>query len=293
MTSIEIRLKENKEIVESWLDDNLPKETEFPEIIHRAVRYSALSAGKYLRSFLVLEACRITGGDYREALPVAGAIEMLHSYSLIHDDLPAMDNDDLRRGKPTSHRQFGEDMAILAGDALCTFAWQIIADKTKPDICSKVEKILGRAVGTKGMIGGQVADMHWDQMSFGRSKILRYIHRHKTAALISASLSTGAVCGEAEEKIVELFFKAGVCLGMEFQIVDDILDETGDEEKMGKKLKKDSSSNKLTYPNHYGLKTSRLMARKYADMAIKNFSRVGEKTADLAKLTEYILERSN
>ncbi|MBN2363672.1 polyprenyl synthetase family protein [candidate division WOR-3 bacterium] len=293
MISVENRLKENRGLVEKWLNENLPQKSDFPEIIHEAVRYSVLGAGKYLRSYLVLEACRVSGGKEINALPVAGAIEMLHSYSLIHDDLPAMDDDDLRRGKPTSHKKFGEDIAVLAGDALCTYAWQVIADSTPPEVCSEVVKVLGKAVGTKGMIGGQVADMHWHRMTFKKQKMLRYIHRHKTAALISASLTCGSVCAGADKVLTGKFERAGILLGMEFQIVDDILDETGDEKKMGKKLKKDSSSNKLTYPNFYGLKTSRFLAENYAKRAEKIFSKMGEKTSDLIELTHFILERSN
>ncbi|MBN1620863.1 polyprenyl synthetase family protein [candidate division WOR-3 bacterium] len=275
------------------MKDNLPSPEEFPQKMHEAVRYSCIGAGKYLRSFLVLEACRVLGGKMEKALPVAGAIEMLHTYSLIHDDLPAMDDDDLRRGKPTSHKKFGEDMAILAGDALCTFAWQVIADFTEPMICSKVIKIIGRAVGTKGMIGGQVADMHWNRMSIPKPKILRYIHRHKTAALISASLGCGSVCAGADPGITQEMERAGVYLGMEFQIVDDILDETGEEEKMGKKVKKDSSANKLTYPNYYGLDTSKFLAQKYAEKACLSFSSINDRCESLVELTEFILKRSN
>ncbi len=293
MISLEDRLSENRRLVENWLKENLPSPEEFPQKMHEAVRYSCVGAGKYLRSFLVLEACRVLGKNRENALPVAGAIEMLHTYSLIHDDLPAMDDDDLRRGKPTSHKKFGEDMAILAGDALCTFAWQVIADFTEPVVCSKVIKKLGRAVGTRGMIGGQVADMHWQKMGTPKPKMLRYIHRHKTAALISASLGCGAVCAGAGDEITEKMERAGVYLGMEFQIVDDILDETGDEEKMGKKVQKDSSANKLTYPNYYGLDTSKFIAQKYAKKAYQAFSSVNDRCMSFLELTEYILKRSN
>jgi len=284
-------LRSNKEKIERWIEVYLPPEDEFPSLIHRAMRYSTLSGGKRLRAYLVLEANRIVNGKEENALPVAASIEMLHAYSLIHDDLPAMDDDDLRRGRASSHKKFGEDIAILAGDALCTFAWQLIVDRLPPDKAVEVIKILGRSVGTGGMIGGQIADMHWQDLELKDSKMIRYIHSRKTAALISASIVCGGITGDADNRELEIFKKGGFYLGMEFQIIDDLLDETGDEGKVGKKLRKDIEEDKLTYPRIYGIDKSKIYAKKYAEKAINEFMKLDNKARYFVELAQYILTR--
>ncbi|MGC9367320.1 MAG: polyprenyl synthetase family protein [bacterium] len=292
MESLNSFLKYNKQLVEKWIDKYLPPEKSFPPVIHQAMRYSTLAGGKRLRAILVVEASRIYSGNQQHALAVASAIEMLHAYSLIHDDLPAMDDDDLRRGQLTSHKKFGEDLAILAGDALCTYAWQLISDHLPADKVPLIIKVLGRAVGTDGMIGGQVADMHWHQWSVNEYKILRYIHSRKTAALISASLVSGAIIADAGEKELKKLTQGGIYLGMEFQIVDDLLDELGDENVVGKKLHKDQDENKLTYPGIYGIESAKIMAEKYAQKAITCFSQLSVDSSRIIEIAQYILTRN-
>lgn len=293
MSNIKDKINKRKLEIDKWIDYYLPQENDFPKVIHKAMRYSTIGNGKRLRPFLVLETNSLFNNEEREAYAVSAAIEMLHTYSLIHDDLPAMDNDDLRRGKPTAHKVFTEDIAILAGDSLCTYSWQVIADNLNSKRAIEVIKVIGRAVGTYGMIGGQVADMHWHEWDISKPLILRYIHKNKTSALIEASIVCGAIVGQANISEIELLKKAGLYLGMEFQIIDDILDEIGEEEKMGKKLRKDKKAKKITYPSLYGIEKSRFIASKYAEKANKIFSIFGDKSKNLVDLCNYILEREN
>lgn len=218
-------LKGRKKIIDEALDLYLPKETEYPKTIHKAMRYAVFSGGKRVRSILVLASCEACGGKIKEALPVACAIEMVHTYSLIHDDLPAMDDDDYRRGKLTCHRKFDEGVAILAGDALLTFATELIVRGENPKVNNAILRTVTAAIGTYGMIGGQVVDI--DNREDADLPTLTYINAHKTGALIAASCEVGGIAAGASKYKVKALEKYGEYIGFTFQLIDDILDEEG------------------------------------------------------------------
>lgn len=243
----------------SLVNEELDKYMEivYPEALFKSMRYTVLLSGKRLRPVMCLEACRICGGNIKEALPTACAIEMLHAQTLIHDDLPCMDNDDFRRGKPTNHKVFGEATAVLAGDALLTFAPQIITQNSKSLGAEKLIKILEeyfKYAGAYGVIAGQVIDIE-SEKSYPKNadKILNYIHTHKTADLFKLSVRTGAIIANATNEQLEELTQFAEKLGLAFQIADDILDETSTFEEMGKTLGKDETAGKLTYTALYGI----------------------------------------
>lgn len=249
------------ELIDKKLDEYMP-ENIMPEDIFKAMKYTVTLPGKRLRPIMCMEACRIFGGNYEDAIPTACAIEMLHAQTLIHDDLPCMDNDDYRRGKPTNHKIFGEANAVLAGDALLSFAPQIILKNSKNLGCEKLVKIMEeytQYAGAYGVIAGQVADIeaekNWRENIFGLepSKLLDFIHTHKTADLFKLSLRTGAIIAGASEQELEMITEFAQKLGVAFQISDDILDEISTFEEMGKTLGKDKDAGKLTYVTLYGL----------------------------------------
>lgn len=249
------------ELIDKKLDEYMP-ENIMPEDIFKAMKYTVTLPGKRLRPIMCMEACRIFGGNYEDAIPTACAIEMLHAQTLIHDDLPCMDNDDYRRGKPTNHKVFGEANAVLAGDALLSFAPQIILKNSKNLGCEKLVKIMEeytQYAGAYGVIAGQVADIeaekNWRENIFGLepSKLLDFIHTHKTADLFKLSLRTGAIIAGASEQELEMITEFAQKLGVAFQISDDILDEISTFEEMGKTLGKDKDAGKLTYVTLYGL----------------------------------------
>jgi len=218
-------LKNKSKIVDAALDLYLPREADYPKSIHKAMRYSVFSGGKRVRPILVLASSEACGGNIKEALPVACAIEMLHTYSLIHDDLPAMDDDDYRRGKLTCHKKFGEAVGILAGDALLTFAMELLSRGKNPKINSEVIRTITEAIGTYGMIGGQVVDIEERQDT--DLPTLTYINAHKTGALIAASCKAGAIAAGASDKKAGALEKYGAYIGFTFQVIDDILDKEG------------------------------------------------------------------
>jgi len=243
------------------IDENLDKflEEKYPEEIFKSMRYSVLAGGKRLRPVLCLEACRVFGGNIEDAMPTACAIEMLHAQSLIHDDLPCMDNDDFRRGKPTNHKVFGEATAVLAGDALLTFAPQLILQKSKNlDDKTKLKLIEQYciAAGAYGLIAGQIVDIESEGKQIS-AETLEFIHTHKTADLFKLSLKSGAIIAGVSEEKVNLMEEIGQKLGFAFQICDDILDETSTFEEMGKTLGKDKQAHKPTYTAIFGLKKAR------------------------------------
>lgn len=257
------------EAVEESLDELLPAEDEEPSTIHRAMRYSALGGGKRLRGVLAVTACRAAGGDEVAALPLAAAIEMIHAYSLVHDDLPAMDDDDMRRGKPTNHKVFGEGMAILAGDALLTQAFLVLA--RLPELISvsaettvHVIREISEAAGTVGLIGGQVADLEAEGRANVAVEELQSIHARKTGALFRASVRTGALLAGAPLETLQALTTYADAFGLAFQIADDILDVTGDAELLGKQTGRDSQQAKATYPALVGLEQARQMAAEAA-----------------------------
>ncbi len=218
-------LKNRGKVIDAALDSYLPRDTDYPKAIHRAMRYSAFSGGKRIRPILVLASCEACGGKIKEALPVACAIEMLHTYSLIHDDLPAMDDDDYRRGKLTCHKKFGEAIGILAGDALLTFAMELLSRGKNPGINNDIIRTVTEAIGTYGMIGGQVVDI--EERAETDLPTLTYINAHKTGALIAASCKVGAIAAGASDKKVRALERYGAYIGFTFQVIDDILDKEG------------------------------------------------------------------
>lgn len=256
-----MNINEYIEIVNKKLDEYMPEDV-FPEDIFKAMKYTVTLPGKRLRPIMCMESCRMFGGNFEDAIPAACAIEMLHAQTLIHDDLPCMDNDDFRRGKPTNHKVFGEANAVLAGDALLSFAPQIILKNSKNLGAEKLVKILEeytQYAGAYGVIAGQVADIeaekNWQNNSFGiePEKLLDFIHTHKTADLFKLSLRTGAIIAGADSEQLDKITDLAQKLGVAFQISDDILDEISTFEEMGKTLGKDKNAGKLTYVTLYGL----------------------------------------
>jgi geranylgeranyl diphosphate synthase type II len=286
-------LGKRADLVDAALDRFLPPATARPATIHKAMRYSLFAGGKRMRPILVLAACEAAGGKLRNALPAACAVEMIHTYSLIHDDLPAMDNDDFRRGKPTSHKVFGEGIAILAGDALLTQAFEVIAQtKPQPRYPSSAFVLeLARVAGSLELIAGQVEDLEGEnrQVSFDD---LRYIHEHKTAALIRGCARLGAMAGNATPAQLKALSAYGHGLGLAFQIIDDILDVTATTEQLGKTAGKDVKSKKATYPALLGLEKSRREAARWTASTLRSLQRFGKTGQALRALADFLLNRT-
>ena len=290
--NIENYLKDWKKKVDEKLNEHLPTEEEYPPLLHKAMRYTVLAGGKRIRPILMLTAYSLTGGNnFDEIMPVSSAIELIHAYSLIHDDLPAMDNDDYRRGILSSHKKFGEDIAILAGDALFSHAFYIIShSKLTPALKEKVLKTLTETIGNKGIIGGQTEDVLFDP-SNKSPRLLRYIHSHKTASFFSASCEIGTILAEAEEEKISAARKGGLLMGMAFQIQDDILDVEGKKEEMGKEAGKDNK--KLTYPLIYGNDFSKIIAKKYGALALKQLEILQPKDKTFKNIINFLTVRKN
>ncbi len=291
---IQLYLSESKKLVDQCLERLLPPEDEIPPTIHKAMRYSVFAGGKRVRPILVLASGESLGGKREVLLQLGACIEMMHTYSLIHDDLPALDNDDLRRGLPTCHKVFGDAMAILAGDALMTRSYQILADL--PEIPDAVRigiiRELAVATGTVGgMIGGQVVDLESEGKPITRG-LLEYIHDSKTGALLRACVRCGALAAGAGEKESEALAQFGRKIGRVFQIVDDILDVTSSSEVLGKTAGKDAKVKKATYPALYGIEASRKRAEELASSALKDIGDFGEKADALRSLAKFIVSRT-
>ncbi len=278
--------------IDAALDTLLPPETEAPTVIHRAMRYSVFAGGKRLRPILCLESARIFSDPPRGVLPVACALEFIHTYSLIHDDLPALDNDDLRRGRPTCHKQFGEAMAILAGDALLTRAFEVLsgAELSAERRAALVREISTAAGTVGGMVGGQVADLEAEGRPIDPA-MLEYIHRSKTAALIRASVVSGAIAGGAETPDVERLRRFGENIGLAFQVVDDILDVEESSATLGKTAGKDESQKKATYPALYGLEKSHEKARNFLERAHAELAPLAARAQRLRALADFLVAR--
>jgi geranylgeranyl diphosphate synthase type II len=263
-----------------------------PPRLAAAMRYSVTAGGKRLRPVLCLLAAEACGGDPSAALPAACAVELVHTYSLIHDDLPAMDDDDLRRGRPTCHKAFDEATAVLAGDGLLTFAFELIAAHVRPAPAALgCVRALAEAAGPEGMVGGQMADLLAEGRTDGTAEALEAIHRRKTGALLRASLKMGAIAADATPPLVEALDAYGRAVGLAFQIVDDLLDVEGDEAKLGKRVNKDAGLGKWTYPGFLGVEGSRLRAKQLADEAVAALAPLGARGEGLRALAVDLLER--
>ncbi|HWW18289.1 MAG TPA: farnesyl diphosphate synthase [Candidatus Saccharimonadales bacterium] len=284
--------EEDRIAVDAALERLLPQESTRPASIHQAVRYSVFAGGKRIRPILCLETARIFAADVTAALHPACAVEMIHTYSLIHDDLPALDNDDLRRGKPTCHKKFGEATAILAGDALLTLAFETIAaTPVAPAQCVAIVKEVASAAGTiNGMVGGQVADLEAEGHRVD-PEMLEYIHRSKTAALIRAAVTAGALSAGAPDDDVVRLRRFGETIGWAFQVTDDILDVEESSAALGKTAGKDMAQQKATYPAIHGLQRSHEIANDLASKAVAELAPYREAASRLKEIAKYLVIR--
>jgi geranylgeranyl diphosphate synthase, type II len=290
-------LQEQKALVDEALARYLPGEEHYPPAIFQAMRYSVFAGGKRVRPILAIAAAEALGGTAADVLPLACALECIHTYSLIHDDLPALDNDDYRRGRLTNHKVFGEANAILAGDALLTFAFELMGDARHwpqfvPERVVQVMHEVAYAIGTFGMIGGQVVDLQMEGQDVDLLA-LQYIHAHKTGALIRTSVRSGAILGGGSPAAVEALTHYGTHIGLAYQIMDDILDVRGDEQLMGKALRKDNERRKATYPRLVGLAESEVRAQAAVTASIAALDIVGERGAVLRDLAHFIIARES
>lgn len=299
-TTLQEYMRFAADLVEAELDtltDAARSHPAAPPRLLEAMRYSLLGGGKRLRPLLALAAAELCGAPARQALPAACAVEMIHCYSLIHDDLPAMDDDDLRRGRPTSHKMFGEAMAILAGDALLTLAFQVLAaaaadPKVGPDRAARAVQELAVAAGPEGMAGGQVLDLAAEGRAIDPAE-LAAIHGLKTGALFTASLRLGALLAGGGQRELDLLTAYGRHFGLAFQICDDVLDVTGDTAKLGKPVGSDARHDKATYVKFYGLEEARRRARAQAVAAAGALAPLGERAAILQALAHFIVDRES
>lgn len=292
-------IKKYIDIIESHLSEVLNFEDSFQNLIYESMRYSIFAGGKRIRPILTLKTFELVGDKgYEEALPFASAVEMIHTYSLIHDDLPAMDNDDFRRGKPTNHKVYGESIAILAGDALLNLAYETMAESITDEssnIMGNIAalKVIGKSSGVSGMIGGQAVDVASDGTIIDEEQLI-FIHKNKTSALIEASILAGGLLAGGSEKEIGALKSYGEAIGLCFQIRDDILDEIGDDEKLGKSVGSDQSNNKLTYLTLYGLEKSIEKTHTLCEDAIKALDVFDEKdTLFFRKFAEYLVFRES
>jgi geranylgeranyl diphosphate synthase type II len=285
-------IKSRQKTIDRALDRYLPKENVRPATIHKAMRYSLFAGGKRLRPILCLAAAEACGGKIDNALPLACAMECIHTYSLVHDDLPSMDNDDFRRGRPTCHKVFGDGIAVLAGDALLTISFEIVshAKPTSRYDLSVLLRELAIAAGSQKLIAGQVADLEGERQKIDMAG-LRYIHENKTAAILTTSVRLGAMNANANPKQLSAITKFGRALGLAFQVIDDILDVTQTSEKLGKSAGKDVAAQKATYPAIIGLDKSRAEAKRLTRQAHSALSIFGKKADALHGLAYYLLER--
>ncbi|MBC6433256.1 polyprenyl synthetase family protein [Nostoc sp. HG1] len=288
-------LKERQKLCDTALDQAIP--IIYPEKIYEAMRYSLLAGGKRVRPILCLATCEMIGGTIEMAMPTACAVEMIHTMSLIHDDLPAMDNDDYRRGKLTNHKVYGEDVAILAGDGLLALAFEFVAIQTpesvKRELVLQVIARLGRALGAAGLVGGQVVDLESEGKSDISLETLNFIHQHKTAALLEACVVCGGIIAGASPEDVQRLTRYAENIGLAFQIIDDILDITSTQEQLGKTAGKDQKAQKVTYPSLWGLEESRSKAQELVKAACAELEPFGERAKSLQAIAHFIISRNN
>ncbi|WP_017302091.1 geranylgeranyl diphosphate synthase CrtE [Nodosilinea nodulosa] len=286
-------LAERRQQVEAALDQAVA--LRYPETLYEAMRYSLLAGGKRLRPILCLATCELAGGSTALAMPTACALEMIHTMSLIHDDLPAMDNDDYRRGRLTNHKVYGEDVAILTGDALLTYAFEHVATQTQgadPNQVLRVVAGLGKAVGGEGLVGGQIVDLASEGNPDVTLETLTYIHNHKTAALLEISVTSGAMLAGASEDDIDHLRQYAQRIGLAFQIVDDILDITSTPETLGKSVGKDITAQKVTYPSLWGLDESRRQASQLIEAAKESLAGFGDLRLPLLAIADFIVART-
>lgn len=287
-------LQEYQSLVEAALNQGI--RVVYPEKIYEAMRYSLLAGGKRLRPILCLATCEMAGGTVDMAMPTACALEMIHTMSLIHDDLPAMDNDDYRRGKLTNHKVYGEDIAILAGDGLLSYAFEFVAVNTLNVPAARVLQViakLGRAVGAAGLVGGQVVDLESEGKADVSLETLNFIHNHKTAALLESSVVCGGILAGMQESDLQRLSHFSQNIGLAFQIIDDILDITATQEQLGKTAGKDLQAQKVTYPSLWGIKESKNQAQQLITAAIAQLEPFGDKAIPLIAIAHYITSRTH
>ena len=289
-------LNNRSALVDQALDSCLPGEGVLPFSLHRSMRYSLFAGGKRLRPILMIAASEAVGGTAQQVMHAACAMEMIHTYSLVHDDLPAMDDDDFRRGRPTNHIAYGEATAILAGDALLTEAFRLLADADAnltipPATALRVIELVARYSGSQGMVGGQIVDMESEgkEIDF---PTLEYIHTHKTGGLILASVQVGGLLGGGDEEQLAALTRFGGAAGLAFQIADDILDVVGDRAELGKNVGSDQARGKATYPALLGLAEARQRAHELCDIAVESLIPLGAAAETLQVLARYIVDRS-
>ncbi len=291
MIDFKEELKKRAALVEESLEILLPGTNAYPPLIHQAMRYSVMGGGKRLRPVLVMAGAEAVGGKAEDVLTAACAFELIHTYSLVHDDLPAMDNDDYRRGKLTSHKVYGEAAAVLTGDALLTMAFQLLAEsKGAPENVLRVIREAAIGAGTFGLIGGQVVDTLSEGVELDENT-LEYIHCHKTGALYKISVRAGAILAGARDDQLAALTGYAENLGLAFQIKDDILDIEGDEQKIGKPVGSDTKNNKATYPALFGLNKSRAKARQAAQQALAALRPFGAEADFLRTMVNFVIER--
>ncbi len=289
-------MEEKRKLVDTYLDRFLPSEEEIPSILHKAMRYAIFSGGKRIRPLLLLFVSEMFSGGYTKAIPAACGVEFIHTFSLIHDDLPALDNDDLRRGKPTCHKAFSEDVAILAGDALLVEGVRLITYEgvnwsLSYDKLVMLSNIITKTLGTRGLVGGEMMDLLSEGKQISYEELL-FIHTHKTADFIRASIEMGAVIGDACKDSIENLSKFGEELGIAFQIKDDILNIEGDEKIMGKPVGSDEKQKKATYPLLFGMEKAKKELIERIDKALSCIEVFGDKAWFLRELTLFIRDRS-
>jgi len=288
-------LSEKRKIVDEALKEFFPQSEGPAADVINAMHYSLFAGGKRLRPILCMAGATAVRGEELDILPVACALELIHTYSLIHDDLPVMDNDEIRRGKPTNHRIFGEAIALLAGDALLTEAFQLmtrmdLSERVKPRSLLNVIGLIAKAAGYQGMVGGQVVDIQ----SEGKEAdpfLVQFIHSHKTGALIAVSVSSGAILGGGEEPRVKAITSYGQKIGLAFQIADDILDIEGDSQELGKGVGGDSRQRKITYPSAFGLRRAKEAQQEMVEQAIESLKPFDHRADPLRHIALYIVER--
>jgi geranylgeranyl diphosphate synthase type II len=288
MTDLKTYMKAVAAATEQELELLLPPDSAYPSSVHALMRYSMFAGGKRVRPCLIMssyEACGGTFGD-KNVLLACAAVEMLHTFSLIHDDLPCMDDDDFRRGKPTAHKAFSEELAVLGGDALCIYAFECLGKIGRTDIIVEI----AQALGTQGMIGGQVVDIESEGKP-GSREVLEYIHKNKTAVFIRACVRCGAILANASKNIIDALSSYGDNVGLAFQVIDDILDEEGTTEQIGKDAGSDREKGKITYPAIVGMVESKEIAKELIDNAKNDIAFLGDKAKILSDLAEYIRVR--